>query len=395
MKKPYVVPLPPEVVTLLESKHRGTANLKASPAWLSLKTQLQETMDEMTRWASHEGLDEPLLRAREHLTALDVGLDTESVETATQHAFRLFGALNEYVRLKLSMDICTLPEVNEAVHAVHALKRGRLEWTDVEPVKQALVTRVDSLVVLFRDGSDHLPAEIQQALLQGFDSMNTAVAQWNTQDSSTLVDLAQNLANAGTVLEHLDTWQKEFEAEITCEVPLVGREIQGMLSELESQGGLSSTTVEQWYDDVGPRIQEFWTPARHDFFMSRALKDRYVGRIDARLFELQDLESMPAQKQYDTLRDLADAFAELPSRTFAREAFEHYPQPWLFDTFSAVLAKGVPRYQIEWMVQEMTQHGDTYELGRCLQAYLDSDDRDYILDALDLMQKESERNFGL
>jgi hypothetical protein len=396
MKKPYVVPLPPEVVALLESKHQSKKNLTQSPSWLALKSHLQETLEKMERWSSHEGLDAPLSTAKERLSSLEAGLGEETdMEKVTQEAYRLFGALNEYVRLRETLDVCALPEVNAAVHAIHALKRGRLEWPEVEPTKQELVARVDTLVSLFKDGSDHLPPEIQHALLKGFDSMNNAVAQWNTQDSTKLDDLAANLASAGTILEHLDKWQKDFEAELKCEVPLVGREFKAMLMELESQGGLSNATLDAWYEDVGPRLQEFWTPARHDFFMPRAFKDRLVGRIDTCLYNLQDLENMPPQQQYDALREVADAFAELPTRTFERDAFEHYPQPWLFDTFSAALAKGVPRFQLEWMAAQMSEQSDTYEMGRCLQSYLDSDDRDYILDALELMQKESERNFGL
>ena len=71
------------------------------------------------------------------------------------------------------------------------------------------------------------------------------------------------------------------------------------------------------------------------------------------------------------------------------------PQPWLYDTFVAVLAKGVPRYQIDWLIEEMSQSSDTYELARYLKEYLRTDDRDFLLDALDHLQRESQRNYDL
>ena len=223
--------------------------------------------------------------------------------------------------------------------------------------------------------------------------MNTAVAQMNTRDESQLADAAANMANAGSILEHLDKWQREFEMESSCEVPVVGREVQELMMELQSNGALSLESVDLWYNELAPKIQEFWGPARHDFFMSRTFKDKLVGRIDTLLYELQELEEMTPQEQFDNLRALADAFAEVPARTYQRESFEHHPQPWLFDTFVAVLAKGVPRFQIDWIIEDMNQSTDTYELGRCLTQYLNTDDRDFLLDALDHMQRESQRNY--
>jgi len=396
MKKPYVVPLPPEVVALLESKHQGAASLGLSPNWLALKSHLLQTAERMKRWSSHEGLDPSVETAQEQLAKFEQGLAGETkLEDLTQSAYRLFGALNEFARLRASLSVCKIPEIDEAVQALYAVRRGRLEWPEVEPVKERLIARVDHLVQLFKDGSEHLPEEIQQALLKGFASMNTAVAQMNTRDDAQLSEAAANLANAGTILEHLDKWQKEFEAENSCEVPVVGREVQDLMMELQSNGALSSQSVDFWYNELAPKLQDFWGPARHDFFMTRAQKDRLVGRIDTRLYELQELENMTPQEQFDNLRDLADAFAEVPSRTYQREWFEHHPQPWLYDTFVAVLAKGVPRYQIDWLIEEMSQSSDTYELARYLKEYLRTDDRDFLLDALDHLQRESQRNYDL
>ena len=394
MKKPYVVPLPPEIVALLESKHKGAPNLTQSASWIALKSHLTQTTERMKRWASHEGLDPVVAGAEEQLTKFEEGLGGQvNLEELTQSAYRLFGALNEYARLRSTLRTCQIPEIDEAVQALHAVKRGRLGWDEVEPVKERLIARVDHLVVLFKDGSGHLPEEIQQALLKGFASMNTAVAQMNTRDESQLADAAANMANAGSILEHLDKWQREFEMESSCEVPVVGREVQELMMELQSNGALSLESVDLWYNELAPKIQEFWGPARHDFFMSRTFKDKLVGRIDTLLYELQELEEMTPQEQFDNLRALADAFAEVPARTYQRESFEHHPQPWLFDTFVAVLAKGVPRFQIDWIIEDMNQSTDTYELGRCLTQYLNTDDRDFLLDALDHMQRESQRNY--
>lgn len=396
MKKPYVVPLPPEVVSLLESKHKSAGDLSRSAPWLALKSHLLQTTERMKRWSSHEGLDQSVGTAEEQLAIFEEGLSAETkLEDLTQSAYRLFGALNEYARLRAGLSVCKIPEIDEAVQALYAVKRGRLDWSEVDPVKERLIARVDNLVQLFKDGSEHLPEEIQQALLKGFASMNTAVAQMNTRDEGQLQEAAANLANAGTILEHLDKWQKEFEAESSCDVPLVGREVQDLMMELQSNGALSAESVDLWYNELAPRIQEFWGPARHDFFMSRALKDKLVGRIDSRLYELQEFENMAPQEQFDNLRDLADAFAEVPARTYQREWFEHHPQPWLYDTFVAVLAKGVPRFQIDWIIDDMSQSSDTYELARCLKEFLQTDDRDFLLDALDHMQRESQRNYDL
>ena len=396
MKKPYVVPLPPEVVALLESKHKGAANLGLSANWLALKSHLLQTTERMKRWSSHEGLDASVETAEEHLANFELGLSGEAkLEDLTQSAYRLFGALNEFARLRAGLSVCKITEIDEAVQALYAVQRGRLEWSEVDPVKERLIARVDYLVQLFKDGSEHLPEEIQQALLKGFASMNTAVAQMNTRDDGQLAEAAANLANAGTILEHLDKWQKEFEAESSCDVPVVGREVQRLMMELQSNGALSTQSVDLWYNELAPKVQDFWGPARHDFFMTRPLKDKLVGRIDTRLYELQELENMTPQEQFDNLRDLADAFAEVPARTFQREWFEHHPQPWLYDTFVAILAKGVPRYQIDWIIEDMSQSSDTYELARCLREYLQTDDRDFLLDALDLLQRESQRNYDL
>ncbi|MFA7483734.1 MAG: hypothetical protein WC314_24765 [Vulcanimicrobiota bacterium] len=396
MKKPYVVPLPPEVVKLLESKHRGAGNLTQSASWSALKSHLSQTLERMKRWSCHEGLDPWVETAEKHLEVLEVRLTEDGqLEELTETTFRLFGALHEYGRLQYTLRECEIDEVDDTIQALHALKRGRLEWPDLDLVKLRLIDRVDQLVKLFKDGSDHLPEEIQQALLKGFESMNRAVAVMNTRDPEKIDDIAADLSNAGSILEHLDEWQKEFEAENSCEVPVIGREVHELMVELQTNGCLSEASLDLWYNELATKIQEFWGPSRHEFFMPRPLKDRLVGRIDTLLYELQELEHMPPQKQFHSLRDLADAFAEIPTRTFEPEWFENHPQPWLYDTFVAALAGGVPRFQLQWMVEDLGQNPDTYELGQCLKNYLNSEDRDFLLDGLVLMQRESQRNYDL
>ena len=152
MKKPYVVPLPPEVVALLESKHQGAASLGLSPNWLALKSHLLQTAERMKRWSSHEGLDPSVETAQEQLAKFEQGLAVETkLEDLTQSAYRLFGALNEFARLRASLSVCKIPEIDEAVQALYAVRRGRLEWPEVEPVKERLIARVDHLVQLFKD----------------------------------------------------------------------------------------------------------------------------------------------------------------------------------------------------------------------------------------------------
>ena len=390
MEKVQIYPLPPQLVQLLEEKHRsgGKLGLEGARIWTELMPSLLRTHYSFRALSSHPQLEEIAIDIAETLDRMQKTIEVpEKSQEFTADCFRVYALMDEYVKTRAQLDVTRLPAVNGLIHAIHAHLRGRLHLKLIDMYAQPARKKIDELVQLYRNAQDTLEEPTKQALLKGIDSMAEAFQQVKKGDPEGLKSCLVNLKNGATILEHLAAWKEDFEKSEASPVPVVGKYVRGMLSELRQNGNLAPETLHKWVEDEFWNLQERWAKSRHDLFMPRPQKDRVVERLDSLMVNLRDLDQMSPRVQEQLLNNLESQYESLSKMGFQVDELRKHPAGWLVDLFLATLSAGVPRYKLDEIIQEF--QGTDYQIySDFLHKYLQEQDRDYLLDALAHIESE-------
>ena len=392
MKKWEVVALPPLLVEILEAKHVGESVLTSSQAvqWWPLSNSLEATIEDMRRFSSHDALDREVEIAAQSLMVLQEAIVASPWTEEFQEAcYRLYRAMANYGEIRKELTACPVLQFDTLIHALQAHLRGRLSLAVARQFQPPAIARMEELVSLYKRAEDSLPVEIRQGLLSGIDLCSQALASLAGEDPGTLTEACALLRDGGTLLAHLQNWKAAAESEGASAIPLVGEQVTQMLADLESSGQLDDEVLELWTEDWFWQLQESWAQARHDFFMPRAKKDQLVGRLDALMVELRDLVEKPPRLQLELLLSAERHFEEIAISGFNLEFLAQHRSAWMADVFLAVLAGGVPSYQALEFRDSLLSSSE-HQYGQLLASYLEGKDRDFLLDALELMQNECE-----
>ena len=340
--------------------------------------------------ASHQSLED---------IAIDIGSILDSLQKTVQNAeafddftadcFKLYSRLNHYVQVRSSLAVTRLPALDALFHAVQAHLRGNLPEPSLAFFEQRARASVDDLLKVYKDVAPTLEEEGRQALLKGFASLTQAAVEIKVREPESLKKASINLRNGAILIEHLAKWRADYQHSEAPVIPVVGEFVQEMLTQLKAQGKLSPETLSLWSEEKFWDLQEHWAAARHDFFMSRPQKDKFVTRLDSLMLNLRDLHQVDPPVQEQLLVSLESHYAAQLGLGFEVEELRKYPSPWLVDLLLAVLAKGVPRFKITEVIEQLqgTEYNDFAHL---LDRFLKEDDRDYLLDALALIERDCE-----
>lgn len=398
MNLPSTIPLPVELVKILEAKHRGDG--KVSPdqlsRWLALHSSLKETIETNRKYSSHPELESQANASQDILQSLNSALTGGTFDDALTEAFRLYHSLALYGALRKELRVTTLVQTDKLIHACKACEEGRLPLPEAIAILPSALEELDVLVGYFKGATDSLPHEVNQGLLKGIQSCQAGLSALQNMASvdspgdehkELLKSAATNLRNGAVILQELQSWGVELATEQASAVPAAGDFVQLLRSQIAEQGRIEDDQLAEWVDKAFWDLQERWSEDRHDFFMPRPKKDRLVGDIDALMLRLKDLHEYHPREQDEMLYLLEVKFEEVARSAFQIEELRAHTLGWLADYLVAVLAEGVPRPHIESQIHDFLGT-DFNEYGRLLQSYLAEDDRDYLLDALALLERE-------
>ena len=392
MKTISVYPLPPSLVALLEEKKRNDGRLgpQGTKTWTKLMPSLIKTFMNVRAMASHQSLEDIAIDVGSRLDRLQKTVQkAEAFDDFTADCFGLYSRLNDYVQVRTSLAVTRVPALDALFHAVQAHLRGSLPEPTLVIFEQGARASIDELLALYKDVAPTLEEQGRQALLKGFASLTQATKELKVRQPESLRKACINLRNGAVLIEHLAKWKDDYESSEAPVIPVVGEFVRGMLAQLKEQGSLSPEILQLWSEEKFWDLQEHWAAARHDFFMSRPQKDKFVTRLDSLMLNLRDLHQLESPVQEQLLVTLESHYAAQVGLGFDLEKLQQYPSPWLVDLIVAVLSNGVPRFKIEDAVQQLrgTEYG---ELADLMARYLSEDDRDYLLDALALIERECE-----
>ena len=397
---PSTVPLPLDLVDILETKFTSGGALPPAclHKWLDIQSSLRTTIDSLQRYASHPELEARATRSADSLQSLNSALIQGSFDDATAEAFKLYYAIASYGAAREELRVTSLEQNDKLIHACKACEEGRLPLPELVHLVAPATDEIDVMVSYFRRAADSLPEPIQQAFLKGIQSSQAglsslgSLAQHATLDPEQVGSLktaTANLRNGALILQELQSWGLELAKEERSGVPAVGDFVKKLRGVLREQGRIPDDLLAEWVDQAFWVLQDRWTEDRHDFFMPRFKKDRLVASIDGLMLRLRDLHEYKPQEQDEMLYLLEIKFEEVEGSAFNIETLAKHPLAWLADYLVAALSKGVPRAHIKSQISTfLDTEYDQY--GRLLQSFLNEDDRDYLLDALALMQSEVE-----
>lgn len=347
MRQLLVVPLPPNLVDLLEDLQAG----ESPREWPEVRAAMEAEVG--TLLCAHPAQDQPRSSAEDALVALEQAVSMGDIEEATRGAFRFYSAVRQHAVLQARLRQSSIAEFNELQLACHAILRGQVVPLSVADARR----RWQILRNVFEARREELPDPVEGALSLGFETTESALnmlERWGG-DAQQLKIILANLRSGARALEFLSDWEARLE---DSEV------VRELLLELESRGCLGSASLQAW-PQVWRRLCESWDES--ELLMPVEAKARLQGLIEQQLESLESLPDWPPERQYtglDRLQRLADEVADC---SFDLEELSEAPVPWLADFVLAYHAGGIPGYVVRQAVAGW-KGTDLEELGGLLEA---------------------------
>ncbi|MCA9795497.1 MAG: hypothetical protein KC910_27000 [Candidatus Eremiobacteraeota bacterium] len=367
---PQIAALPPALAQLLD----GLANGRPANSWQDWKAQLER---ELAQFTLNEAEAERLRLALAQLELLDQSILGAQARPATEAAFILFRELNRFRGLRESNRQSSIEPLNQLLVAGLAVLGGRAEVSLLDAFRDAAVTEVDRLVECFKAGESELPDEVRRAILTGIDRLGSGFAGLAGDD---LEAALRQLAQGGSLLAHLQNWEREVEqAQHGC-VPVVGQHLQELLAQLE-EGPADPQLLADWSQHHWPALAEFWKHNRDRLLVDLTGRGQLLPRIDQALERLGGLESAVPSAQVRLLEELEGLFAELAEHPLDLSPLDNNPHRWMGDLALAALADGVPAFHLAATAEALERDGIS-EFGQAFKDHLRGDSRP-LVDALE------------
>lgn len=383
MRLVSIAPLPLEIVALLDCLEKGqSTSPEQGKIWKDYVDSCAVLATQLRRVACHPRLEEvgQELEAAQ-ITLGGLSFPQSGIEALQEAAFSFHRLATNFSQIRQSLSVTRLPDTNELLLYLHAVLRGNLPSGDLGQAIAQSMEEIDHYVQVFKQHSQELPPEVRQSLLVGLDSLNVGFAQLRSGQEALLPEAGKNISNGAQIVETLKDWEDNILAEHSTPVPLVGEFVEEMLELLARQRRLPDPIVAEWEEELFWTLQDQWAISRHEFFMPRKKKDQLVEQLDTVMYQLKDLSQLSPDVQESLLLRLKSLHGEVNVSGFSLAGLEDYGHAWLADLFMAALAGGVPRAQLSRTAGQL-QGTDLGELAHCLQKYLETDDRDYLLDGL-------------
>lgn len=365
---PQIVPLPPALAQLLDELPNGPGN------WADWKTRLER---ELAQFTLNEAEAERLRLAQAQLETLDGHIQAGQARPAAEAAFILFRELHRFRGLRESNRQSSIEPLNQLLVAGLAVLQGRAEPSLLTTFRAPALAEVDRLVECFKAGESELPEEVRRAILTGIDRLGSGFAALDGEDlQAALVGLAQG----GSLLAHLQSWERELEQSLHGYVPVVGSQVQELLAELE-QGPADPELLSDWTRHHWPALAAFWRTNRDRLLVNLTARGQLLPRLDQALERLRGLESAVPSAQARQLEELESLFAELAENALDLAPLDSNPHRWMGDLALAALADGVPAFHLAATAEALERDGIS-EFGQAFKDHLQGDSRG-LVDALE------------
>ena len=373
---PTIVPLPPQLVVLLDEAALGDGDVAPVLAWLE---NFESELAGLRGYTLHPAEEKCLQQAADGLEAVRARLQEGDLVGACEGAFGLFKAMARFSQQRASNQQSPLPALNDLLMRGMSVLQGRASGTDVlESARAAAIDEVDGLVRTYQFLEESLPPEVQAAILQGIESVGEGFAKLQSTDDSQLSYALTSLKHGSELLSHLARWQMIRQAEQDGPVPLIG----AFLRHVAAQGGPSYEEGELWAAELYPQFCEFWNQTYDRTLLPSAVRQPLYAAIDAEIESLAGLNSFSSEELAQSVARTEELFTAFVSDRLDLSPLAQHPERWKADLILAVMGDGVPRFLLENNSQELAERGETV-LAEAIRAYLETGQRDGLVQALE------------
>ena len=355
---PLIVPLPDDLVVLLQQAHQGQADLPAFEQWL---LGLREALHFKAQRLLHAGEEASLAEANAKSLELEAAFKGGEYVTAAEAAFLLFRSINRFEIQREKNRQSKLPQVNEFLLCALSHLEGRAEASLVLEALEGAVSDIDRMVELSKLGESVLPEVVQQAFLRGIDRAANgveAVRAWDLSDKEHLKKSISLIYDGAALLGTLQDWKEENDRASHGSVPLVGERVQRMLLQLSQAGFIKESTLNNWHNESFPQLLEFWRAHRATLLLKSHFRQQLIHDTDLLMEELSDLASLDSETQLRLLSGLDDLFNRMSIHRLELDKMSQDAKRWRADLMLAVLAGGVPNYYLNQTIEEMRTDGN-------------------------------------
>lgn len=386
---PTIVALPSELVQLLDEAAQGERRDEDFQQWTEA---LAHQLDILGLYTLHDAESKCVDEAKERLSNLSQSFSTGDLHSAVEHALLLFRSITRFEIQRKQNRQSQLDGVNEVLISGISVLQGRADPELLARFLPGLVEDIDRMVELFKQGEGHLPEEVKMAILTGLDRATkgvTSVQNLEPGDQAQLKKALTQVAEGAGLLEQLQTWKDEYDAEAGGAVPVAGLTVQDLLTELSKKGQLSEKSLRFWSEVEHPKFYQFWLKSRGSLLIRTEVREPTIEKIDRVVETLSDLPSLSPGEQNRALLELDNLFVLVSNNQMPISKLERSPNRWIGDLCLAIAAGGIPLFYLDKTYHDNNDKPESQELAKALDMYLETGDTDLVLTLLDDLLKET------
>ena len=355
---PLIVPLPQDLVVMLEQAHQGQADQSTFETWL---LGLREVLRCKSQRLLHAGEEASLAEADAKSLELESTFKRGDYVAAAEAAFLLFRSINRFEIQREKNRQSKLDGVNEFLICALSHLEGRAEAPLVLEALEGAVSDIDRMVELSKLGESVLPEVVKQAFLRGIDRAADgveALRAWDLSDKEHLKKAIALIFDGASLLGTLQDWKDENDRASQGSVPFAGGTVQRMLLQITEKGFVKEGTLNTWHNESYPKLLDFWHANRATLLLKSHFRQQLIHDTDRLMAELADMASLDPGTQQRLLSGLEDLFHRMSIHRLELDKMSQDAKRWRADLILAVIAGGVPSYYLRQTIEEMRTDGN-------------------------------------
>lgn len=253
-----------------------------------------------------------------------------------------------------------IPAVNETLLSTAAFCMDRGTEEGLRDRLPMLAECLDNLRGLCFEQQENLPEEIEEALMKGFDAVETGIRQLHEKlpDKDAAQEAFANIKDGASLVEFLLEWDRKEKERLKelysrFNIPIIGTELEigfestKMVGRQKWRRGAKETE-----EEFLPQLEEFWNSVKHHLFLVPEEREELVANVEESILSLKDAIAALKEEEgsdeevlgslEEALEWCSESFTNLQDSTLRPEVFGQNPEKHIFEASRGVLAGTVP-----------------------------------------------------